>query len=298
MVFVRALVVWLVLLLVESVHGVFRRLVLEPWIGDFSARQVSVFTGALLILIVSYIFIDWIRSQTARQLTLIGVMWVLLTLTFEISIGWLAGYSWERILEDFNIARGGLLGLGFLVLGFSPRIAARLRRVAASSTERAGSLPGDDLIPNPIASLTNAITIRCSRERVWPWLVQMGAGRAGWYSYDRIDNGRQRSANRIVPEFQSISVGTLFPALPGAKDGFFVLSYEPDRFLTLGAGPVTWSFVLEAAGACHTRLITRARANGGYAFHGLPLPLVKLIHYFMERKQLLEIARRAQAVAS
>ena len=79
MVLRRAFAVWLILLFVESIHGIFRRLVLEPWIGDFSARQISVFTGAALILMVSYLFIGWIRPGTAGQLTLIGVMWVVLT---------------------------------------------------------------------------------------------------------------------------------------------------------------------------------------------------------------------------
>jgi hypothetical protein len=295
MVWRRAFVVWLILLLVESVHGVFRRLVLEPWIGDFSARQVSVFTGAALILIVSYLLIDWIRPGTARQLTLIGVMWVVLTLGFEIGVGRLVGASWERILSDFNLLRGGLLGIGLLIMAFSPRITASLRRVRASKNERTRLLAGDDRIPQPIASLTHAITIRCSPHDLWPWLVQMGARRAGWYSYDFLDNGGQRSLGKIVPEFQKISVGTLFPALPGMTDVFFVLDYQPDQFLLLGAEAATWAFILEPAGPNRTRLITRARGRAGYSFHGLPNVLVKLIHFIMQRKQLLEIARRAEA---
>jgi hypothetical protein len=131
MVWRRAFAVWLILILVESVHGVFRRLVLEPWIGELSARQISVFTGAALILIVSYLFTDWIRPGTARQLTLIGVMWVVLTLGFEIGVGRLLGASWERILSDFNLLRGGLLGIGLLIMAFSPRITASLRRMKA-----------------------------------------------------------------------------------------------------------------------------------------------------------------------
>src|SRR6188474_1385773 len=127
MVWRRTFAVWLLLLFVESVHGVFRRLVLERWIGDFSARQISVFTGAALILIVSYLLIDWIRPRTARQLTLIGVMWVILTFAFEVGVGRLVGYSWQRIFSDFNLARGGLLAIGLLVMGVAPRIAASLR---------------------------------------------------------------------------------------------------------------------------------------------------------------------------
>jgi hypothetical protein len=75
------------------------------------------------------------------------------------------------------------------------------RSVSASLLERTRALPGDEVIPAPIGSHTHAITIHRSPRDVWPWLAQMGAGRrAGWYSYDLLDNGRQPSAGRIVPE--------------------------------------------------------------------------------------------------
>jgi hypothetical protein len=136
MVVLRAFAVWIILMAVESVHGIFRRLLLERWVGDFAAREIGVFTGSVLILIVTYLLIDWISATTTKQLTVIGVMWVGLTLAFEIGIGRLAfEYSWERVLSDFNIARGGLLGIGLFILGCAPRIAASLRRVRASSSE-------------------------------------------------------------------------------------------------------------------------------------------------------------------
>ena len=69
------------------------------------------------------------------------------------------------------------------------------------------------------------MTIRRAPRDVWPWLVQMGAGsRAGWYSYDWLDNGRKPSASRIVPELQHPAIGTIFPALPGATDAFTLLA--------------------------------------------------------------------------
>jgi hypothetical protein len=298
MVLRRAFAVWLILLVVESFHGVLRRLFLEPWIGDFFARQISVFTGVALMLIVSYFFIDWIRPRTARQLTLIGVMWVILTFAFEAGIGRLVGYSWERILSDFNLARGGLLAIGLLLMGFAPHITASLRRVKASEDECVRTLAGDERISRPIASLTHAITIRCCPEELWPWLVQMGAGRAGWYSYDFLDNGGHPSSKEIVRNLQEVSIGALFPALPGATDGFLVLDYKPERFLVLGSEAATWAFVLESAGRNQTRLITRARGKAAYSFHRLPLALVRLVHFIMQRKQLLEIARRAEAKAN
>jgi hypothetical protein len=141
------------------------------------------------------------------------------------------------------------------------------RSVRATRTEARQPLPGDDLIPKPVGSLTHAVTIKRPRHDVWPWLAQMGAGsRAGWYSYDFLDNGRQPSARRIVPELQSLTAGMVFPAVPGATDGFTLLAFEPERFLVLGwpspdrSPLVTWAFVLqELAGS--TRLIVRARGG-------------------------------------
>ena len=175
--------------------------------------------------------------------------------------------------------------------------------VRATPVERTRPLAGDPLIPEPIASLTHAISIRCPRRDLWPWLVQMGARRAGWYSYDLIDNGGQPSAEELLPQFQTIGVGAVLPALPGVTDCFIVVAYEAQRFLILGWPSQdgtylsTWAFVLDEMGSDQTRLIVRGRAGPGYHFHGLPLWLLKLIapvgHYIMQRKQLLEIARRA-----
>jgi len=179
------------------------------------------------------------------------------------------------------------------------------RSVRADRAERVRSLPGDDLIAQPLATLTHAITIERDRRAVWPWLAQMGAGsRAGWYSYDFVDNGRHPSATRVVPELQSIAVGTLFPALPGISEGFRVLSVEPGASLVLawplatGAPVVTWAFVLEPRPGPATRLIVRARGGQGYRFHGLPgwlsKPLISVVHFLMQRRQLLGIAQRAE----
>ena len=181
------------------------------------------------------------------------------------------------------------------------------RSVRATRTEAGQPLPGDDLIPKPVGSLTHAVTIRRPRREVWPWLTQMGAGsRAGWYSYDFLDNGRQPSARHIAPDLQALTVGMVFPALPGATDGFTLLAFQPERFLVLGwlsadrSPLVTWAFVLQEL-ASGTRLIVRARGGPAYAFHGLPSwisqRLIRLVHFVMQRKQLIGIANRAQRLA-
>jgi hypothetical protein len=181
----------------------------------------------------------------------------------------------------------------------------RLRSVSATSAERHRQLPGDALIGAPAGQLTHAITIQRPKHAIWPWLVQMGASpRAGWYSYDLLDNGGRVSARHIIRTLQHIVPGTLFPALPGRGDGFTVLQFEDDSHLVIGwlapgGAPITtWAFVMEDAGPGATRLIARSRASRAYPFFGLPaiigLPVVRAIHFIMQRKQLLGIAERVE----
>jgi len=178
------------------------------------------------------------------------------------------------------------------------------RSVRATHAEQTEPLPADEIIKEPLGSLTHAITIRGSRTDVWPWLAQMGAGRAGWYSYDRLDNGGQRSSRRILAALQRPAKGTVFPALPGTTEGFILLDAKPAAWLVLGWPDghgrqiVTWVFVLRNAGPNCTRLIVRAKGSASYRFYGLPssigLPLVRFVHFVMQRKQLLGIANRVE----
>ena len=177
-------------------------------------------------------------------------------------------------------------------------------QVRATPSERARTFSGDVLIPQPVGSVNHAITIRGAPHDVWPWLAQMGSGRAGWYAYDFIDNGGHPSAERILPEYQNIEVGTVFPALPGATEVFVVAQCEPDHSLVLawrlpsGKYQTTWAFVLEQPQPRQTRLIVRGRVAPGYRPYGLPqwlaLPTGALAHFIMQRKQLLGIAHRAE----
>ena len=181
----------------------------------------------------------------------------------------------------------------------------RLHRTTATAREHLLALPGDEMIGHAAGSLTHAITVQCHRRELWPWIVQMGADRAGWYNYDKLDNGGRHSAERILQGLQHPSVGAVFPALPGRRDGCVLLENEPPHCLVLGWPHadrelvVTWAFMLHEVDENTTRLIVRARASDDYRFHGLPkamgLLLARMVHFVMERKQLLEIARRAEA---
>ena len=126
----RGLAVWVCIIVVETLHGIARTLFLAPAIGDFRARQVAVLTGSLLIVLVATLFISWLRPATIREAVCVGIVWLVLTLTFEIALGrFVVHASWSRIASDYDLPRGGLLPIGLLVLAGAPLVAAKLRRV-------------------------------------------------------------------------------------------------------------------------------------------------------------------------
>jgi len=126
-VFLRGFVVWLVIIGAEFLHGTIRVLFLQPAVGDFRARQIAVFSGMLIILTVSCIFIGWLRAAATRQLLAVGLMWLFLTAAFEIALGRQLNLSWERIFSDYDILNGGLMPFGLLFLTLAPVIAAQLK---------------------------------------------------------------------------------------------------------------------------------------------------------------------------
>jgi hypothetical protein len=129
MVVLRAIAVWLVIMVAETVHGVLRGLLLEPIVGDHSARQIGVVIGSLIVLLVARLSIRWIGAKGTAQLLGMGAMWVALTLIFEVVLGrFVLGVPWDRITEDYDLARGGLLPFGLLFMAASPLLAAKLRR--------------------------------------------------------------------------------------------------------------------------------------------------------------------------
>ena len=198
---------------------------------------------------------------------------------------------------------GGLIGL----IAVAVFLTYGTWQVRATRAERTRILPGDAFLTNPVGVVNHAITIHRPARDVWPWLVQMGSGRGGWYTYDFIDNRGYRSANRILPEFQDIRVGSILPALPGAKDVFVVAAADPQRSFVLawrqqnGKYQTTWAFVLEQPAPNVTRLIVRGRVADGYRPFGLPQWLASLLarpaHFIMQRKQLLEIAKRVESAS-
>lgn len=128
MTLLRAFAVWFVIVAAETVHGVLRGLLLVPLVGDLPARQIGVPIGSLLLFTVACVCIRWVAATTRLQLLGIGLVWVVLTVLFEIGLGRLVlGLSWDRITEDYDSARGGFLGFGLLFMAVSPVLAAWVR---------------------------------------------------------------------------------------------------------------------------------------------------------------------------
>jgi hypothetical protein len=159
----------------------------------------------------------------------------------------------------------------------------------ATAVERRRSLPADDMVPDPLFTATHAITIDAPPDQVWPWVAQMGAGRAGWYSWDAIDNGGAPSATRLMPELQTVVPGDLMPAAPGATDAFVVARVDPLRDLVLtapdgqGGYAVAWEHVLEPLEGGRTRLIARARASSRWVVLARAKPPDSHRRIFIER---------------
>jgi hypothetical protein len=123
----RALLVWLLMMTLETIHGVLRSRFLVPVIGAVGARQIGVLIGSALILAIAIFTIAWIHPTSERALLTIGVLWLVLTLAFEFGVGHALGRPWAALLADYDLTRGGLLSIGMVVLALSPLIAAHFR---------------------------------------------------------------------------------------------------------------------------------------------------------------------------
>jgi hypothetical protein len=134
-----------------------------------------------------------------------------------------------------SLARLALASVVLLAGVYRGFIWPRFRRWGAADEELAGPFPGADLISGGTRGGTMAVTIDAPPAAVWPWLVQMGCDRAGWYSWDRLDNGGRLSADRIHSEWQQVAVGDRWLSMPSGRSWFEVAALDPERFLGLRA---------------------------------------------------------------
>jgi hypothetical protein len=173
----------------------------------------------------------------------------------------------------------------------------------AAQDELSRRMPGDEIVRRPMFNATRAVTINAGPEDIWPWLVQIGFGRAGWYTYDYLDNLGRHSAERIIPELQHIEIGDLVPIGPGKSSGMFVKEFVFNSSMlwwTKKYEQTSWAWALYQMPDGTTRLVTRVRAP--YTWHQplslVWLPLLELADFPMMRKSLLGIKRRAETLAA
>lgn len=210
-----------------------------------------------------------------------------------------------------------LLGLGAL-LAWVYTLAVRpwFLRWGATDEEVYRPLPGDELTPHPVWCATRAVTINAPAAAVWPWLVQIGRGRGGFYSYDWLENLAGlaiHSTDRILPEYQTLHTGDFIAAAPGTAEagmGWTVVDVEPGRALVLRTGPPaqaaraaarvvsTWVFVIEPRDEHSSRLLARGRLAARPRLLAMAvMALLELPYFIMERRMLLGIKARAERSA-
>jgi len=124
----RASLTWMLIILAETVHGMVREIFIAPVLGDLRARQLGVWVGCVLIFIIAWLTARWVGARSRRTQFAVGGLWVVLTLIFELALGRALGASWERILDDYNPARGGFMILGMAFMFLAPMLAAKWRR--------------------------------------------------------------------------------------------------------------------------------------------------------------------------
>jgi len=163
----------------------------------------------------------------------------------------------------------------------------------ATADEVSRPMVGDGLVEDPTFNATRAVTINAPAEQIWPWIVQIGYKRAGFYSWDILDNDGIPSAERILPEYQNLKIGDVVPL--SEETDAEVLNMESNEQLLLvfpSDGTVTWAWALYKIDADRTRLVTRLRWRTTSAISQFTLDAFEII---MMRKCLLGIKRRAEA---
>lgn len=175
----------------------------------------------------------------------------------------------------------------------------------ATEAELDATLPGDDVVPAADHVSTRAVSINVPADRVWPWVVQIGQGRGGFYSYDVLENliGCDiHSANRIEERWQDLAVGDEIRLHPQA-DALTVSEVDPGRALVLRGSPrpdafsFSWAFVLRPAPDGGTRLLVRERYGCPTQAARLLIEPVSFASFVMSQAMLRGIKERAERPA-
>jgi hypothetical protein len=220
--------------------------------------------------------------------------------------------KWENLRE-------GLTGMVIMTASLlTPFLNNRRRKWGATEAEIQRDYPGDDLVKNTKGEYLHAITINVPAAEIWPWLVQIGQDRGGFYSYELLENiigCKILNADKIVPEYQYLKAGDTIPMHPSMGCPYVVVSMEPERYLILLQKAdmavnktlepddklpkkyvnMSWLFFLDEQDDGTTRLISRSRNDwndsfGNTIFYGIfGVPTTE-----MDRKMLKGIKKRAE----
>jgi hypothetical protein len=204
----------------------------------------------------------------------------------------------RRVLRDL-----GDVALASPLFLFAPPYRRRHLRWGASAAEVARAMPGDELVPEPSFNATRAISIDAQPEAVWPGLVQIGYGRAGWYTYDLFDNAARPSVERILPVYQEPKVGDWVPMWSKVNEttAFKIKAFEPNRWMLWEKPHSSWAWRLVPLEGGRTRLISRLKER--YEWRASPanalltLILFEFGDFPMMRKLFLNVKRRAERLA-
>jgi hypothetical protein len=193
------------------------------------------------------------------------------------------------------VAVGGAIGLAYMRLVRPWQLGW-----GATEEERERVLPGDGLVEAPTLDATRAITIRAQPSDIWPWLAQVGVNRAGWYSYDLLDNLGRPSAREIIPELQDIKVGDIMPMSPDGRHGIRVHALDPPCSMIWGTpGDTSWVWLLDPQPDGTTRLITRVRSRYRWLSPSIAFSmLLEFADIWMMRRMLLNLREGVEGASA
>lgn len=202
-------------------------------------------------------------------------------------------------------ARRRLIGLGSLAAAaYAFVIRPWMLRWGSTVDERGRRLPGDDLAPDATYVTTRAVTIKASAQAIWPWLVQMGQDRAGFYTHNWVERVLQSGipdTSVIRPEWQHLEVGDLMRTnrdIGGKPMGWPVAAVEPGRSLVVASKSMpagTYAFVIDPIDAGSSRLIVRDRAHWKWTEWPFAALIYEPLHAYMETGLISGVRRRAEA---
>jgi hypothetical protein len=205
--------------------------------------------------------------------------------------------SCSRPTRAIKTALTGAAAAALGVVAYRRLARARIVNWGATEEEVASALPGDELLADAEVVATRAITIDAPPGAIWPWLVQMGVGRGGAYTYDWIQRMLgldMHNADEIIPEFQHLEIGDVLPMRPN-DPGMRIEVLDPERALSSRSEDGTWVWTLAlVAHNSSTRLISRNRARVRTPAQRAGMALMEIGSLVMERKMLNGIKQRAE----